>query len=64
MSVTNEAGGIQILRALQGYAAALVEEFGEPTFKGAYRYKGNAYAHFSRADMRVPGLTAGAQVEQ
>ena len=57
MSVDDESGGINTLGALRGYAAALVGEHGEPTYRGSYRYKGEAYARFSRADMRVPSHT-------
>jgi hypothetical protein len=53
MSVVEEAGGVHTMEALQAYTAALVEEYGEPTYRGASRYKGDAYTHWSRADLRV-----------
>jgi hypothetical protein len=58
MTVDPEAGGERTLRALQAYAKALVQEYGEPTFRGAYRYQGEAYGRFSRADILAPSSTA------
>jgi hypothetical protein len=53
MSFDKSAGGIEGLKALRRYGAALIEKYGEPEYAGASRFKGEAYAQFSKADMRV-----------
>jgi len=52
MSFDKKAGGVEVLKALQRFATVLVEMHGEPEYAGASRFKGDAYAKFSRADMR------------
>lgn len=52
MGFDEAAGGVAGLRALKRFAAELVEMHGEPIYAGNSRYKGEAYARFSKADMR------------
>lgn len=52
MSFDKKAGGVEVLKALQRFATVLVERYGEPEYAGASRFRGDAYAEFSRADMR------------
>jgi hypothetical protein len=51
----DDAEGAGMLRALKDYITALVEAYGAPEYAGSNKYKGEAYAQFSRADMRVLG---------
>jgi hypothetical protein len=52
MSVEDRAGGDALMKMLMCYAHKLVESYGEPEYAGSARYKGEAYARFSKADMR------------
>ena len=53
MSFDKSAGGVDAMKALRRYTTTLVEKHGEPKYAGASRFKGDAYAQFSKADMRV-----------
>jgi hypothetical protein len=55
MSVGDDARAGGMLEALKDYTSALVEAYGEPVYAGSGRYKGEAFACFSKADMRVLG---------
>ena len=58
LSLEEEAGGKESMKALQRYTASLVAQYGEPVYRGSSRFKGDAYSRFSQADMR------GLQVAQ
>lgn len=60
LSLDRSAGGVTAMRALQGYVASLIDSFGEPEYVGSSRYKGEAFAKFSRAEME--GAVASAPV--
>jgi hypothetical protein len=53
MSVGDDAGGSCLLEALKDYTSRLVDVHGEPTYAGSGRYKGEAFACFSKVDMRA-----------
>ncbi|MFQ5911519.1 MAG: hypothetical protein ACE5IJ_12495, partial [Thermoplasmata archaeon] len=55
ISFYKRAGGVAAQTALRRYVTTLVERHGEPEYAGASRFKGEAYAQFSKADMRVLG---------
>lgn len=55
MSFERSAGGVDGLKALERYVAALIDTHGEPEYVGASRFRGEAYTQFSKADMRVLG---------
>ncbi len=50
---TKKAGGSNTLKGLEEYVHKLVEEYGQPKYAGASRFKGEAFTHFKKADMRV-----------
>lgn len=53
LSFKEKAGGRETLKTLKKYVVSLAEEYGEPVYAGNSRLKGNAFALFSKADMRV-----------
>lgn len=52
MLVADDAQGSCILEALKDYTSTLVEAHGEPVYAGSGRYRGEAFACFSKADMQ------------
>jgi hypothetical protein len=55
MSFKKRAGGQASLKALRHYTLELAEKHGEPLYAGNSRLKGEAFALFSKADMRILG---------
>lgn len=53
MSFTKKAGGTAALKALKKFTTKLANKYGEPTYAGNTRFKGRAFALFSKADMSV-----------
>jgi hypothetical protein len=53
MAVGGNAGGSRMLGALKDYTGTLVDVHGEPAYVGSGRYKGDASACFSKADMQA-----------
>ena len=51
-----KAGGTVALKALQRYVRALVKKYGRPKYAGSSRFKGKAFEHFAKADMRLFGV--------
>lgn len=51
LSFGEEAGGKAALDALKRYAVGLGEKYGEPLYAGNTRFKGEAFARFSKVDM-------------
>jgi hypothetical protein len=55
MSFKKRAGGQASLKALKHYTLALAKIHGEPKYAGNSRLIGEAFALFSKADMRILG---------
>ncbi len=50
---TKKAGGGNTLKAFKSYVDRLIDEYGQPEYAGASRFKGKAFTLFKKADMRV-----------
>jgi hypothetical protein len=53
MLIEEDVGGVAILKALKHYCERLLEAYGEPTYAGSNRYKGEAFERFSKLDMQI-----------
>ena len=53
LSFNKKAGGRKSLVALKQFTSALVKKYGEPKYAGKSKLKGEAFALFSIADMRI-----------
>jgi hypothetical protein len=62
LSLEEEAGGREAMKALRCYTASLVAQYGEPVYRGGSRFKGDAYSRFSQADMRGLQVAQGLEV--